>query len=119
MKTFLPKPRSQWLTFVLVVACIALLVTLLLNRKASAEQQTSLAGFTVGEIRFDESTGEKKPTPTLPSGWRFIGVSNGEKENSNNLWFQDKDGSIYLVQGFTTHSQFIINANIQKLNVSR
>jgi hypothetical protein len=49
--------------------------------------------------------------------WRFIGVSNGEKRNSNNLWFQDKDGSIYLVQGFTTERELIVQEN-QKLNAS-
>jgi hypothetical protein len=118
MKPLLPKLRSQWLTLVFLGACIALLVTILVERKASAQQQSSLTGFTIGEIRFDESMGEKKPTPTLPSAWRFIGVSNGEKENSNNLWFQDKDGSIYLVEGFTTATQFIIRENIQKLNAS-
>ena len=82
-------------------------------------QQPGPAGFTIAEIRFDESTGEKKPTPKLPSTWRFIGVSNGEKANSNNLWFQDKDGSIYVVQGFTTYGKFIVSETIQKLNMGQ
>jgi hypothetical protein len=110
--------RTHFIAFAAVIVCVALVATFLLVRKAKA-QQSSLAGFTVAEIRFDESVGEKKPTPKLPSTWRFIGVSNGEKQNSNNLWFQDKDGSIYLVQGFNTGSQFIVQENIQKLNVSQ
>jgi hypothetical protein len=119
MKPLLSTLRSQWLAFVVVAACVAVLVTVFLDRKARAEQQSSLAGFTIGKIRFDESMGEKKPTPAIPNGWRFIGVSNGEKSNSNNLWFQDKDGSIYVVQGFTTGRQFILREDIQKLSASQ
>jgi hypothetical protein len=104
--------------FVITVA-IAIIVasacTFVFVRHIAAQQ---LTGFKIAEIRFDESMGEKKPTPTLPSAWRFIGVSNGEKRNSNNLWFQDKDGSIYLVQGFTTEHEFIVQENVQKLNAS-
>ena len=96
-------------------AIIGAFVTFAFMHTALA-QQTGPAGFTIAEIRFDESMGEKKPTPKLPSTWRFIGVSNGEKANSNNLWFQDKDGSIYVVQGFTTHGEFIVPETIQKLN---
>jgi hypothetical protein len=110
--------RPQLIAFAAVGICVVLLVTFLLMHKASA-QQSSLAGFTIGEIRFDESMGEKKPTPKRPSTWRFIGVSNGEKRNSNNLWFQDRDGSIYLVQGFTTEREFIVQESIQKLNASQ
>lgn len=118
MKFLRSKFRPQFLSFAAVGACVALFVTILLVRKANA-QQPALAGFVITEIRFDESTGEKKPTPILSNGWRFIGVSNGEKENSNNLWFQDKDGSIYLLEGFTTYGKFIVRENIQKLNVDK
>jgi hypothetical protein len=118
MKALQSGLRHQLIALAAVGVCVALVVTFLLVRKASA-QQSSLAGFTIAEIRFDESMGEKKPTPKLPSTWRFIGVSNGEKRNSNNLWFQDKDGSIYLVQGFTTEREFIVQEGIQKLNASQ
>ena len=67
------------------------------------------------EIRFDESMGNKRPTPTIPKGWRFVSVSNGEKRNSNNLWFQDRAGNIYLVRGFNTDDQFILQDNVFKL----
>jgi hypothetical protein len=76
-------------------------------------------GFTMGTIQFDETMGDKKPTPQIPSSWRFVGVSNGEKANSNNLWFQDDDGTIYSVQGFTTHRDFILQKYIQKLNTAQ
>jgi hypothetical protein len=110
--------RPRFIALAAIGVCAALLVTFLQVRRASA-QQSSLAGFTIADIRFDESMGEKKATPKLPSTWRFVGVSNGEKRNSNNLWFQDKDGSIYLVQGFTTEREFIVQENIQKLNASQ
>jgi hypothetical protein len=116
MKALRSSLRVQFLAFTAVSVCAASLATSFFVHKANA-QQSSLAGFTIAEIRFDESMGGKKPTPTLPSAWRFIGVSNGEKRNSNNLWFQDKDGSIYLVQGFTTERELIVQEN-QKLNAS-
>ena len=52
---------------------------------------------------------------TLPKGWRFIGVSNGEKINSNNLWFQDADGNIFLISGYNDGSKFYLSGNIQTL----
>ncbi|SRR6266480_1216655 len=118
MKPLRPTLRPQFIAFAAIGICVALFVTFLLVHRAST-QQPPLAGFTIAEIRFDESMGEKKPTPKLPGTWRFIGVSNGEMANSNNLWFQDRDGSIYLVQGFTTERQFIVRENIQKLNASQ
>jgi hypothetical protein len=79
-------------------------------------EETLLEGFFITkEIRFDESIGERKPTPQIPKSWQFVGVSNGEKINSNNLWFQDKDGNIYLIQGFNSYGQFIVREGIQKL----
>jgi hypothetical protein len=75
----------------------------------------STSGFVTREARFDESVGGSKPTPTIPSGWRFVGVSNGEKMNSNTLWFQDRVGNIYIIQGFTTHGQFILDETIYKI----
>jgi len=117
MKSFPSILRSHYRSFAAAAVCVALVVTLLFNHKARA-QESSLAGFTIGEVRFDENLGAK-PTPQLPRAWRFIGVSNGENTNSNNLWFQDKDGSIYLVQGFTSRNKFALEENIQKLNVSQ
>jgi hypothetical protein len=118
MKILRSEFRRPFLALTAISVCVASVATMFFVRKASA-QQSSLAGFRVAEIRSDESMGGKKPTPTIPSTWRFIGVSNGEKGNSNNLWFQDKDGSIYRVQGFTTETEFILLENIQKLNAGK
>ena len=118
MKVLRSGLRPQFIAFAVAGVCVILLATFLLVRRASA-QSPSLVGFTISEIRFDESMGEKKSTPKLPGTWRFIGVSNGEKRNSNNLWFQDRDGSIYLVQGFTTEREFIVQESIQRLNASQ
>jgi hypothetical protein len=73
-------------------------------------------GFGIEESRFDESTGDKKTTPRIPKAWRFVGVSNGENANSNNLWFQHSSGNVYLVQGFTSYGKFILNQKISKIN---
>ena len=61
--------------------------------------------------------GPKKPTPAVPKAWRFVGVSNGQKSNSNNLWFQDATGNIFLIQGFSTSDEFVLNEQIQVLRV--
>jgi hypothetical protein len=92
-------------------------VARLLPESASAQvpAQAKLQGFTISEIRFDESTGEKRATPVVPKDWKFVTVSNGEKANSNNLWFQDAAGNIYMVQGFTSYGKFIVNGIVQKL----
>ena len=73
-----------------------------------------LKGFTI----FDAIGTESKSDPeiAIPKRWKFIGVSNGEKSNSNNLWFQDTDGSIYMIDGYTKYNQFIIKKVVHKLN---
>ena len=111
------KPNALFLRRIalLVLGMLAGSIIVLATQFTLAQQPT-LDGFFIREIRFDESTGDKRPTPRIPSTWRFVGVSNGEKINSNNLWFQDKDGTIYLVQGFTSYGKFIVQGSIQKLD---
>ncbi len=75
-----------------------------------------LEGFTIHQARFDESGGEKRPTPHIPKTWKLVGVSNGEKLNSNNLWFQDVAGTIYRVEGFNTVGKFIFRSEIYRLD---
>ena len=82
----------------------------------AAAQTGAPEGFEVKEIRFDESMGKAKPTPRIPSSWRFVGVSNGEKRNSNNLWFQDREGNIYVVQGFTSGRDFVLMEDVGKIS---
>lgn len=86
---------------------------------ATPNLASGLAGFDVNEIRFDESVDGKRPTPVLPADWKFISVSNGDAPNSNNLWFQDRDGNIYVVNGFTTGRRFIVSQTIGKLSVGK
>ena len=53
--------------------------------------------------------------PSIPKSWKLISVSDGEKANSSNLWFQDSGGSIYLLQGFASQNKFIIHENMYKI----
>jgi hypothetical protein len=87
---------------------------------AAAENVLTEHGFAAPvDIRFDESLGNQMPTPRLPKDWRFVGVSNGVRTNSNNLWFQDSSGNIYLIQGSNspTKTQFIMSRVTQVLRV--
>jgi hypothetical protein len=54
-------------------------------------------------------------SPSIPKSWKLISVSTGEKSNSSNLWFQDLDGSLYLLQGFTSQNKFFIHENTFKI----
>jgi hypothetical protein len=98
-----------------ILLTIATLVAVLYSNLSSA-QNAGPEGFTIKEVRFDESMGKAKPTPRIPSTWRFVGVSNGEKRNSNNLWFQDREGNIYLVQGFTSDREFVLIEDVEKIS---
>ncbi|MCP2014391.1 hypothetical protein L1280_001528 [Deinococcus sp. HSC-46F16] len=78
--------------------------------------QANTNTFRVTDIRYDESMGNKEPLPTFPKGWKLISVSNGEKANTNTLWFQAPDGNIYMLSGFTDRREFIIDRTAYKLN---
>lgn len=107
MKT---KFKSHKKIYLLVVVCIAsfLLVTTGWIARQAGGQGKSLEGFQIEEVRFDESV-SKRPTPKIPKTWRFVSVSNGSHVNSNHLWFQDKEGNIYVVQGFTQSRGDFVN----------
>ncbi|WP_135230542.1 hypothetical protein [Deinococcus fonticola] len=83
---------------------------------ATGQSQANTNTFRVTDIRYDESMGTKLPLPTFPKNWKLISVSNGEKANSNTLWFQSADGNVYMLSGFTTYGQFIIDGTAEKLN---
>jgi len=68
----------------------------------------------VEAIKLRDSHGTNSP-PSIPKSWKLISVSTGEKSNSNNLWFQDPNGSIYLLQGFTSQNKFFIHENVYKI----
>ena len=73
------------------------------------EEFTALEG-----IKFRDAKGTSAPL-AIPKSWKLISVSNGEKTNFNNLWFQDSNGSIYLLQGFTSQNKFFIHENVYKI----
>jgi hypothetical protein len=74
-----------------------------------------LEEFTAVEaIKFRDAQGAANPT-SIPKSWKLISVSTGEKSNSSNLWFQDSDGSVYLLQGFTSQNKFFIHENTYKI----
>jgi hypothetical protein len=69
---------------------------------------------TIDAIKFQDAHGTSNP-PSIPKSWKLISVSSGEKSNSNNLWFQDADGSVYLLQGFTAQNKFFIHEHVYKI----
>jgi hypothetical protein len=70
--------------------------------------------ISVEAIKFREAQGTNT-SPSIPKGWKLISVSAGEKSNSNNMWFQDSDGSIFLLQGFTSQNKFFLHENVYKI----
>jgi hypothetical protein len=60
----------------------------------------TVGSWLVYPMTFDESRIKNRPLPTIPKDWRFIGVSNGSKSNTNTIWFQDKGGNIYLLESY-------------------
>jgi hypothetical protein len=102
--------RSYLLVAVLIISFLSI-ATGWIARQAVGQGMT-LQGFVKREIRFDDRPGSVKPTPKIPKSWRLVGISNGEKANCNNLWFLDTDGNIYLVQGFVTDGNFILDESI-------
>jgi hypothetical protein len=80
-----------------------------------AQFPKGLEEFTAIEgIKFQDAHGTSNP-PSIPKSWKLIAVSSGEKSNSNNLWFQDTDGSVYLLQGFASQNKFFIHEHIYKI----
>lgn len=108
------------ISFIAGAIVAAAATTAILNHPtAKADAPPMPDGFTMREIRFDESMGNKLPTPQIPRSWKFIGVSNGEKPNNNNLWFQDSSGTIYMAHGFAENdAMFILSDYISVLHPS-
>jgi len=102
---------------------LSLVITLILTL-ASVARATSYPPITppavheeftsVEAIKFRDAKVTSAPL-SIPKSWKLISVSTGEKSNSNNLWFQDADGSVYLLQGLTSQNKFIIHENIFKI----
>ena len=65
-------------------------------------------------IKFQDAFGTNTPL-SIPKSWKLITVSSGEKSNINNLWFQDADGSVYLLQGSISQNKFIVHELVYKI----
>ncbi len=76
----------------------------------SPEDSTSIEG-----IRIQDARGAGSTPPSIPKSWKLIAVSSGEKSNSNNLWFQDTDGSVYLLQGSISQNGLTIHEHLFKI----
>jgi hypothetical protein len=100
----------------LSIILAALLITATANATSYPVQfPKGLEEFTAIEgIRFKDAQGTGN-LPSIPKSWKLISVSSGEKPNSNNLWFQDAEGSVYLLQGFTSQNRFIIQEHVYKI----
>ena len=93
----------------LVITTTAYAVSYPVQFPKGLEEFTAIEG-----IKFQDAHGTSNP-PSIPKSWKLISVSSGEKSNSNNLWFQDTDGSVYLLQGFTSQNRFIIHEHVYKI----
>jgi|ERR1035437_1061018 hypothetical protein len=73
-------------------------------------------------FRFIDATFDSRPDaqPRIPKTWKFIAVSNSAQLNVNNLWFQDTEGKIYLIQvmfnQFSSFKNMFLKDNIHVIN---
>lgn len=58
---------------------------------------------------------EKIAPITIPKKWKLVNVSAGEGANESNLWFQDTDGTVYLLHGYIKNGMFVMDKNVQKI----
>ncbi len=75
----------------------------------ASEDSTVIEG-----TRIQDAHGTGSPL-SIPKSWKLIAVSIGEKSNANNLWFQDADGSVYLLQGFISQNGLTIHEHLFKI----
>jgi hypothetical protein len=95
---------------------IAFLVILLLFLSSTAiAEEINVQGFL--KIEDVKSSRPDLPKPVIPKDWKFMGVSNGARQNSNNLWFQDKEGNIFMLQGDSDGLSFILKPIISRISV--
>ena len=101
--------RLLFTLIALVITTTAYAVSYPVQFPKGLEEFTAIEG-----IKFQDAHGTNNP-PSIPKSWKLISVSSGEKSNSNNLWFQDADGSVYLLQGFTSQNKFFIHEHVYKI----
>jgi len=101
--------RLSIIILLLLLAPAAYAVSYPVQASKDLEELTFIEG-----IKLHDAHGTSSPT-SIPKTWKLITVSNGEKSNANNLWFQDADGSVYLLQGFTSQNKFILHDLVYKI----
>ncbi len=62
---------------------------------------------TLEKIKLEDVNGSSKPL-SIPKTWKLVSVSENSKTNYCNLWFQDANGSVYLLQEYTSRNQINI-----------
>ncbi len=68
----------------------------------------------IQSVKLQEFLGANAP-PGIPKSWRLVSVSAGEIANSSNLWFQDADGSVYLLPAITASNRLMIHNHVYKI----
>jgi hypothetical protein len=101
--------RLSIISAMLFMTTIAYAVSYPVQFTKSLDESTTIEG-----IKVKDAHGTSTST-SIPKSWKLISVSNGEKPNSTNLWFQDADGSVYLLQGYTSQNSFIIHEHVYKI----
>lgn len=67
-----------------------------------------------GAAKFKEPY-EAAISPAIPKSWRLVAVTGGDLPNSSRLWFQDSDGSVYLLQGGLVQNKLVMQENVYKI----
>jgi hypothetical protein len=83
---------------------------------AQVANQSQMDGFNFQDIRFDQGAGPRPQMPRVSRLWKFVAVSNGERPNSNRLWFQDSSGNIITLSAYTTSGVVFVDPRIQILH---
>lgn len=100
------------------VTAICLVLISFIGTPAFPQEQRQMGDLKVQPVILDN---QYKPA-TIPKDWRFVGVANGPRVNTNYLWFQDKEGNIYVIQGYFSSGDrggrigYMVNDNIYLLS---
>jgi hypothetical protein len=94
---------------VLVVSSTTYAVSYFPGRLIASENAPTLE-----KLKLEDVNGASKPL-SIPKSWKLVSVSENSKNISCNLWFQDTDGSVYLLQEFTFRKKINIRPYVYKI----
>jgi hypothetical protein len=103
--------RKSIILMVLLIASAASAVSYPPKFPQKPEEFAAIEG-----MKLKDAQGTFTPL-SIPRSWKLISVSSGDRSNSNNLWFQDTDGSVYLLQGFMSQDKLILHENVYRIPV--